>query len=269
MRILFIGDIYGRSGREALAEYLPKLTDKLTPDVVIINGENAAHGRGINEKICKSFYDLGVDIITTGNHIWSQREVIPYLQTSKRLIRPLNYPAGTPGRGMSEHQLTDGRKIKVLNVMGRVFMDTLDCPFTGVQNALKNDTLGRTAHAIFIDFHAEATSEKMAFAHFVDGKVSAVIGTHTHIPTADHHILSNGTAYMTDAGMTGDYNSVIGADKAVPINRFVKKMPGDQMRPASGAGMLCGALIETNDNNGLAKSIDPIRIGCGLSEVLP
>lgn len=269
MRILFAGDIYGRSGREALAKYLPILQERLNPDVVIVNGENAAHGRGINEKICKEFYDFGVDCITTGNHIWSQRDVIPYAQTSKRLIRPINYPPGTPGRGLCELRLTDGRIIKVINAMGRVFMDPLDDPFRVMNDVMEREELGRTAHAIFVDFHAETTSEKMAFAYNFDGKVSAVIGTHTHIPTADARILTKGTAYLTDAGMTGDYDSIIGAEKTVPIQRFVTKMPSDRMRPAGGEGTFCGALVLTNDNTGLATQIEPVRMGPNLKEQIP
>ncbi|MFP4314335.1 MAG: TIGR00282 family metallophosphoesterase [Alphaproteobacteria bacterium] len=269
MRILFIGDIYGRSGREALAQYLPHLREKLNPDVVIVNGENAAHGRGINEKICKGFYDLGVDCITTGNHIWDQREIIPYIQQSKRLIRPLNYPAGTPGSGVCELRLDDGRIIKIINAMGRIFMDPLDDPFRAVSEIIDKERFGHTANAIFVDFHGETTSEKMAFAHHFDGKVTGVVGTHTHIPTADARILEKGTAYLTDAGMTGDYDSVIGADKHVPIQRFVTKMPSDSMRPANGAGTLCGVFIVSNDNTGKAKEIAPVRLGPHLKEEMP
>ncbi len=269
MRILFIGDIYGRSGREALAEHLPKLDEQLKPDAIIVNGENAAHGRGINEKICREFYELGVDIVTTGNHIWAQREVIPYIQQSKRLIRPINYPPGTPGKGITEMRLDDGRVLKVINAMGRVFMDALDDPFRCVANILENERLGQTAQAIFIDFHAEVTSEKMAFGLHFDGKVSAIVGTHTHIPTADARILPNGTAYLTDAGMSGDYDSVIGADKHVPIERFVTQMPTDKMRPASGPGTVCGLMVVTNDNTGKAMAVAPVRIGPHLQNNIP
>lgn len=269
MRILFIGDIYGRSGREALAKYLPLAQEKLKPDVVIVNGENAAHGRGINEKICKGFYELGVDCITTGNHIWDQREVIPYIQNSKRLIRPINYPQGTPGKGITEVRIDDGRIIKIINVMGRIFMDPLDDPFKAVAEVVDKERFGQTTNAIFVDFHGETTSEKMAFGHHFDGRVSAVVGTHTHVPTADARILEGGTAFLTDAGMTGDYDSVIGADKHVPIQRFLTKMPSDAMRPAGGEGTMCGVFITTNDNNGKATSINPVRMGPHLQETLP
>ncbi len=269
MRILFIGDVMGRSGREALARHLPLLHEKLKPDVTIVNGENAVHGKGINEKTCKGFYELGVDCITTGNHVWDQREVIPYIQSSQRLIRPINYPPGAPGRGMAEVKLTDGRVIKVLNAMGRLFMDDLDCPFQKVTEALEKERLGKTAQAIFIDFHAETTSEKMSFAHYFDGRVSAVVGTHTHVPTADCHVMPKGTGFQADAGMTGDYNSVIGVEKEIAIHRFVRKTPGEGMKPAQAEGTVCGTFIITNDNTGLAQSIRPVRVGPILENIIP
>ncbi|MFN3701300.1 MAG: TIGR00282 family metallophosphoesterase [Alphaproteobacteria bacterium] len=269
MKILFIGDIYGRSGREALAAHLPSLREHLQPDVVIVNGENAAHGRGINETICKSFYELGVDCITTGNHIWDQREVIPYIQQSQRLIRPINFPDGTPGRGYTRLTLDDGRSLLVANAMGRIFMDAMDDPFKALLTLAAQERMGQSVHGIFVDFHTETTSEKMALGHYLDGKISAIIGTHTHVPTADAHILKGGTAYMSDAGMTGDYDSVIGADKQVPIQRFTSKMPSDKMRPSNGEGTICGAFVVTNDNTGLALSIEPVIKGPHLKNTIP
>lgn len=269
MRILFIGDIFGRSGREALENHLPDLRARLKPDIVIVNGENACHGRGINEKIAKEFFEWGVHCITTGNHVWDQREVIPYIQREARLIRPVNFPAGTPGKGVYDFRLSDGRVMKIINAMGRLFMDPLDCPFLAIDKILERERLGETAQAVFVDFHAETTSEKMAFGHFLDGRVSAVIGTHTHVPTADAHVLENGTAYMSDAGMTGDYNSVIGAEKAGPVKKFYNKMPGERMSPAKGEATLCGVLILTNDKTGLAQAIEPVRIGPPLKEAMP
>ncbi len=269
MRIIFIGDIMGRSGREALEAHLPRLREELKPDVIIVNGENAAGGNGITEKVCKQLYGFGVDCITTGNHIWDKREIIPYIERDKKLLRPLNYPEGTPGRGGYKHRLSDGRSITIINAMGRLFMDAIDDPFRMVKEVLRQERLGKSADAIFIDFHAETTSEKMSFAHYLDGQVSAVIGTHTHIPTADAHILKGGTAYMSDAGMSGDYDSIIGVEKDEAINRFVKKVRGERFRPASKEGTLCGVLIVTNDNTGLAQSIEPIRLGSILSEVMP
>ena len=268
MKILFIGDIMGRSGREALEKYLPRLRTELDPDVVIVNGENAANGAGITEKICKEFYDLGVDCITTGNHIWDQREIIPYIDRDKKLLRPANYPEQTPGSGVLRHKLKDGRTIVVINIMGRLFMNTLDDPFEVMSRILDKEKLGKTADAIFVDFHGEATSEKMSFGHYYDGRISAVIGTHTHIPTADTHIMPGGTAYMSDSGMTGDYDSVIGVEKEIAIHRFISKMPGERMRPANGSGMLCGAYILTN-NKGKAERIEPVRLGNILTEYMP
>ncbi len=269
MRILFIGDIMGRSGREALEEHLPKIRRKLNPDVVIINGENAASGAGITDKICKQFYGLGVDCITTGNHVWDQREIISYIDRDKKLLRPANFPPGTPGKGVYRHELNDGRTITIINAMARLFMDALDDPFRVIREILENEKLGKNTDAIFIDFHGETTSEKMAMAHYFDGKISALVGTHTHIPTADAHIMKGGTAYMTDAGMTGDYNSVIGVEKSIAIHRFVKKMPGEKMKPAGGPGMMCGCFIVTNDKTGKAERIEPVRMGAVLSEAIP
>lgn len=269
MRILFIGDIYGRSGREALEKYLPTLKEKLSPDVVIVNAENSCHGRGITPSIAKGMFEWGADCLTGGNHIWGQKDIIPYIQNEKRLIRPINLPPESPGVGATLITLTDGRTIKVIHALGRVFMEPLDCPFRMVEAEAKKKILGQHVNAIFVDFHAEATSEKMAMGHFLDGRVTAVVGTHTHVPTADAHIMEKGTAYMTDAGMTGDYNSVIGAEKAGPVRRFTTKMPGERMTPAKGEGMLCGALIISDDNTGLAKSIEPVRMGKGLQETMP
>jgi metallophosphoesterase (TIGR00282 family) len=269
MRIVFIGDIMGRSGREALEKYLPEIKTKLQPDVVIVNGENAASGAGITDKICKEFYEWGVDCITTGNHVWDQREIMAYIDRDKSLIRPFNFPPGTPGKGFYKHQLDDGRSILIVNAMGRLFMDTLDDPFQGIHSVLVNEKIGQTTNAIFVDFHAETTSEKMAFAHYLDGKVTAVIGTHTHVPTSDAQIFNGGTAYQSDAGMTGDYNSVIGVEKEIAMHRFIKKMPGERMRPAKGAGTLCGCFIVSDDKTGLAKSITPIRLGGRLAPTLP
>lgn len=261
MRILFIGDVVGRSGRDAVQKHLPILKQKLSLDVVVLNGENAAHGFGITEKMCVEFFEMGVDCITTGNHVWDKREVLPYIEREKRLLRPLNFPPGTPGRGVWEHKLEDGRAIVVLNAMGQVFMDPLDNPFTTVRDVLKPYGLGRSVQAIFLDFHAEATSEKMAMGHYLDGLVSAVVGTHTHVPTADAHILSGGTAFQSDAGMTGDYDSVVGMRKDIPVNRFVRKVPGERKMPADGEGTLCGTFVTTSDRTGLAESIRSIRVG--------
>lgn len=269
MRILFVGDIMGRSGREALQEHLPDLKKRLMPDIVIVNGENAAQGAGITPKICAEFYEWGVDVITTGNHVWDQREIMPYIDRDKNLLRPLNLPEGAPGAGVVKFQLKDGRKITVINAMGRLFMDAIDDPFRIVKNAVEAEKMGRDTNAIFVDFHAETTSEKLSLAHYLDGKISGLVGTHTHIPTADAHVMPGGTAYLTDAGMTGDYNSVIGVEKEIAIHRFVRKTPGEKLRPAGGKAALCGAYIVTDDKTGLAERIEPVRVGAIISGHVP
>ena len=268
MKILFIGDVMGRAGREAVEAYLPELQTKLMPDVVIMNGENAAHGRGITEKMCVQFYELGVDVITTGNHVWDQREILTYIMREPRLIRPANYPEGTPGNGLFLLE-KDGKRVLVVNMMCRLFMDTLDDPFACMERILSDYRIGKNVDAIFVDLHGEATSEKMSFGHHFAGKISAVIGTHTHIPTADAHVMKGGTAYMSDAGMCGDYDSVIGVKKASAIHRFVKKTPGEHFVPASEHKMLCGALVTLRENTGLALKIEPVRVGDVLNETLP
>lgn len=269
MRILFLGDIMGRSGREAVALHLPDLKEKLRPDAIIVNAENAAHGDGITEKICDSLFALGVDCITTGNHVWGQREAIGYIGREPRLLRPLNYPAGTPGNGLFHKTFPDGRSLVILNAMGRQWMEALDCPFTAIQKVLETETMGRSANAIFLDFHADATSEKMAMGHFLDGRVSAVVGTHTHIPTADAWVLPGGTAYQTDAGMCGDYDSCIGVRKDIPIHKFIRKMPGERFVPADGLATVCGVFVVTDDRSGHALSIAPVRVGPRLIPTRP
>ena len=267
MRIVFIGDIYGRSGREALQKYLPKIHAELKPDFVIVNADNAANGHGINDKQVKEFYEWGVDCITGGDHVWDQRQIISYIKTDPKLLRPLNCPKDTPGNGIYKIE-KNGMSCLVVHALGRVFIDPLDDPFAAIKNIVDQNILGQNVDAIFVDFHAEATSEKMAMGHYLDGKVTAVVGSHTHIPTADHHILSGGTAYQTDAGMCGDYDSVIGAKKEIPLRKFITKVPGDRMIPASGEATLCGTLVIAKDN-GLAESIHPIRLGGKLETIWP
>ncbi len=270
MRILFVGDVMGRAGREALEKYLSSLKRDLNVDVAIVNGENSAHGKGITEKFCKQFYDFGADIITTGDHVWDQREIIKYIARDPKLLRPANFPKETtPGNGYYLHDLSDGRRILVVNLLCRVFMPPQDDPFACMEGILSEFQLGRDCDAIFVDLHGEASSEKMAFGHHFSGRISAVVGTHTHIPTADAHVMTNGTAYMTDAGMTGDYDSVIGTKKAASIHRFIRKTPGDHFIPASENMMICGALVVTNDQTGRAVSIEPVRVGDVLSETMP
>ncbi|MGB4101872.1 MAG: TIGR00282 family metallophosphoesterase [Alphaproteobacteria bacterium] len=261
MKILFLGDVVGRAGRDAVAKHLPRLKEELRPDVIIANGENAAAGFGITQKIAHEFFARGIHCVTTGNHVWDQRELIGQIDQEPNLLRPLNCPEGTPGRGATAVTIADGRKILILNVIGRLFMDALDDPFAVTQKFLAQHRLGQSAAAIFVDFHGEASSEKMAFAHYLDGRVSAVIGTHSHIPTADAMILPGGTAYQTDAGMCGDYDSVIGMKKEVPITKFTRKLPTDRLSPAEGEATLCGVLITTDDSGGKATAIRPIRCG--------
>ncbi|MDJ0942506.1 MAG: TIGR00282 family metallophosphoesterase [Kiloniellales bacterium] len=261
MRILFCGDVNGRSGREVVAEHLPRLRRKLDLDFVIANGENAAGGFGITEKVCQELFAAGVDVITGGNHSWDQREALHFIGREPRLLRPHNYPEGTPGRGAGVFAAPGGKKVLVLNVLGRLFMDPLDDPFACVERELAKQRLGATVDAAVLDFHAETTSEKMTMGHVVDGRVSLCVGTHTHVPTADAMILSGGSAYLSDAGMCGDYNSVIGMDKAVPIARFTRKLPTERLAPANGPGTLCGVFVETSDSSGLAKRVEPVRAG--------
>ncbi len=268
MRILYCGDVVGASGRQVILEYVPALRVRLRLDFVVINGENATHGFGITSKTCDAFYRAGVDVITLGNHAWDQREIIPYIDKEVRLLRPLNYPAGTPGRGAVVYSALGNRKILVAQVMGRLFMDTLDDPFAALDALLKQYSLGQKVNVIIVDVHGEATSEKMALGHFVDGRASLVVGSHTHVPTADAQILPHGTAYQTDAGMCGDYNSVIGLVKEQPLLRFTRKMPTERLQPAGGEGTLCGVYVETDEINGHARVIYPLRIGGRLQPAL-
>ncbi len=225
MRLLFLGDLVGRSGRQAATDVLPGLVERHSIDFVIVNGENAAAGFGITEEILQDVLDAGADVVTTGNHVWDQRDTLVYIERQDRLLRPLNFPQGAPGRGANLFTARNGARVMVMNAMGRVFMDSLDDPFLAVERVLDATPLGQVADAIVIDMHAEATSEKQALAHFVDGRATLVVGTHTHVPTADHQILPGGTAYMSDAGMCGDYDSVLGMEKDEPISRFLRKIP--------------------------------------------
>ncbi|MDP9195769.1 MAG: TIGR00282 family metallophosphoesterase [Pseudomonadota bacterium] len=269
MRILFLGDIMGRSGREAVLRHLPHLKSALDPDIIIVNGENAAAGFGITPDICRELYSAGVDCITTGNHVWGQKDLVKTIDKDPRLLRPLNYPEGTPGRGLVALEDRKGRKVVVASPQGRVFMDAVDDPFATLDKALRPWPLGSAVQAIVVDIHAEATSEKMAMGHWLDGRVSLVVGTHTHIPTADTQILPKGTAYHTDAGMCGDYDSVIGMGKANCIERFLRKTPVERMAPADQEGTVCGVWVETDDKTGLALRAEPVRIGPRLMSHVP
>lgn len=269
MRILIVGDIVGRAGRTAVTERLPKLRDDLKIDFAVINGENAAGGFGLTPKICDELYKAGADAITTGNHVWDQREIIPHFQKEPRLLRPDNFPNGTPGKGVHEFTATRGRKVVVMHLMARLFMDPLDDPFAAADRILETWRLRGNADAIVLDFHGEATSEKMAMAHYLDGRVTAVVGTHTHIPTADAQVLPGGTAYQSDLGMSGDYNSVIGMKPDRSVERFVRKMPSGRLEAADGEATLCGVVVDTDDSTGLATSIQPVRAGGRLAAAMP
>lgn len=260
MRIIYLGDVVARPGREVVLGCLPKLKEQYKPDVVIINVENAAHGFGATPGICRDFFDKGANVLVTGNHVWQQKELIPYLDECKHIVRPLNYPGQVPGRGAVEYELPNGKKIVVAQVLGRLFMDAIDCPAQAMDKLLKDYTLGSNAAAIFVDIHAEITAEKISFGHYLDGRVSAVIGSHTHIPTDDCTIRDGGTAFMTDVGMCGDYNSVIGMDKQEPVNRLLRKFPSGRLTPSAGRGTLRGVLIDTDDQTGLATHIESIKM---------
>ena len=269
MRLLYFGDVVGRSGRQAVIARTPELRERLKIDFALACGENAAAGFGITAKICAEFYDAGIDCITLGNHAWDQREIIGYIDGDPRLLRPANYPNGTPGRGIGIYDAPGGRKVMVIQVMTRLFMDPLDDPFPVVNEALKTYRLGHAADAIIVDLHGEATSEKMALGHHADGRASMAVGTHTHVPTADAMILPGGTAYQSDIGMCGDYDSVIGMKKQIALARFTRKMPGERLAPAEGEATACAVFVETDDATGLAKRIEPVRLGGRLADVVP
>jgi hypothetical protein len=269
VNILVCGDVVGRAGRDIVKQYLPQLKRDLAVDVAIVNGENAAHGFGINERLAGELYEAGADVLTTGNHVWDQRELIQQIANDPKLLRPANFPRGTPGNGCYLHEIDGQRSLLVINLMGRLFMDALDDPFACLEDLLRLYRMGRETTAIVVDFHGEATSEKMAMGHFADGRVSAVVGTHTHVPTGDHQILPGGTAYMSDLGMCGDYDSVIGLQKGPSVRRFVTKIPGEKPKPAEGEGTLSGTFLVIDDTTGRASRIEPIRIGGRLARSVP
>lgn len=269
MRILFFGDVVGRAGRKAVRKYLPVLRERYAADFVILNGENSAGGFGITETICNEFLDAGADVVTTGNHVWDQREALVFIERQDRLLRPLNFPPGAPGRGAGVFRAANGADVLVINAIGRLFVGDYDCPFRAVEKELDACPLGEGADAAVLDFHAEATSEKQAMGHFADGRASLVIGTHTHVPTADDQILSGGTAYVSDAGMCGDYDSVIGMTKEEPMQRFLSKIPNNRFEPAPGEASVSAFALETDDATGLAARFAPLRIGGRLRPAEP
>lgn len=264
MRILFVGDVFGHAGRRIVREHLDQVIGGQAVDLVIINGENAAGGFGITPAIAEELFDLGAHVITTGNHVWDKREIIEYLQSvtadshdrPRRVLRPANYVNGAPGHGVYEGTLPSGQTYAVINLQGRVFMGTLEDPFRTADSLIEKIK----AKVIFVDFHAEATSEKVALGWYLDGKVTGVIGTHTHVPTADERILPGGTAYQTDVGMSGPYDSVIGVEKELVLHRFLSGLPG-KFEPAKGDPKMCAVLIECDGATGRAKSIRRLMLG--------
>jgi 2',3'-cyclic-nucleotide 2'-phosphodiesterase len=269
LRILFVGDVVGRSGRTAVAEHLPEMIRNWSLDLVVVNGENAAGGFGITEAIYQEFVDAGADAVTLGNHAWDQREALVFIERAPRLIRPANFPPGTPGRGAALIDTKSGKRALVINAIGRVFMTPFDDPFAVLARELAACPLREAADAVVVDFHGEASSEKQAVGYFCDGRASLVVGTHTHVPTSDHQILPAGTAYMTDAGMTGDYDSIIGMQKDEPMRRFTSGIPAARFEPALGPATLSGIAVETDDATGLAVKVAPVRVGGRLEPALP
>ena len=269
MRLLFLGAIVGRAGRRAAVEAIPRLRERYKLAFVVINGENAAGGFGITEAIHLELIDAGADAVTLGNHAFDQKETLVFIERQERLIRPLNFPPGTPGRGAALLKAENGAEVLVVNAMGRVFMTELDCPFRAIDRELTACALKSGADVILVDFHAEATSEKQALGYFLDGRASVVVGTHTHPPPADERILPGGTAYMSDAGMCGDYNSVLGMETDEPIHRFLTRLPRERFEPSLGPATVSGLAVEIDDATGLATRVKSLRLGGVLEPTEP
>ncbi|MCX7300501.1 MAG: TIGR00282 family metallophosphoesterase [Rhodobacterales bacterium] len=270
MRILFLGDVVGRTGRVGVADGLPALRTAWKLDFVVVNGENATSGTGLSPEHARVLLAAGADVITLGDHAFDQKDMLQFIETEPRIIRPLNFSKAAPGRGFRVYDATQGRKVLVTQVLGQVFMKRpFDDPFSAVETVLKTHPLGGMVQASLVDIHCEATSEKMAMGHWCDGRASVVVGTHTHVATADAMILPAGTAYQTDAGMCGDYNSVIGMDKAEPLRRFITGMPRDRFTPAEGEATLSGLYVETDDRTGKATRVAMVRQGGKLTESAP
>ena len=270
MRILFLGDVMGRSGRRAISERLAGLRARLKADLVVVNAENASGGRGVTAGHAQLLLESGADCLTLGDHAFDQKDMIAFIDREPRIVRPLNFARDAPGRGHTIISDARGRKALIVQALGQVFMSRpYDDPFSALDGVLRAHPPGGMVQAALIDIHAEATSEKMAVGHFCDGRASLVVGTHTHVPTADAQILPRGTAYLSDAGMCGDYDSVIGMDKTEPLRRFITGMARDRFTPAEGEATLSGVLVETDDRGGPARSILPIREGGRLAPSLP
>lgn len=270
MRILFVGDVVGMAGRQAIRTHLPHCISRWKVDLTIVNGENAADaGFGITRPIYDEILAAGADAVTLGNHSWNRKEALQFIDDCPRLVRPINYLAGTPGTGAVLIEAKTGGRALVINALGRLFMEPVEDPFCRIAAELDANPLGRAVQATIVDFHCEATGEKHAAGHFCDGRASLVVGTHTHTPSADDRILPAGTAFITDVGMTGDYNSIVGMAREEPLRRFTTGIPLGRFEPASGEATLCAVLVETDERSGLALSIAPIRIGGCLKPVLP
>ena len=270
MRLLFLGDVMGRSGRSAVAAELPRLRREWRLDFVVVNGENATGGVGLSAAHAKLLLDAGADCLTLGDHAFDQREMLSFIEQEPRILRPINFARSAPGQGARFFDAPGGRRVFVAQVLGRVFMkQPFDDPFSAIDVALRPAVLGGTAAAVIVDVHAEATSEKMAMGHWCDGRASLVVGTHTHVPTADTQILGRGTAFQADAGMCGDYESVIGMEPLEPMTRFVTGMPKGRFTPAEGPATLCGVFVETDDATGRARRAEPVRVGGRLSPAAP
>jgi 2',3'-cyclic-nucleotide 2'-phosphodiesterase len=270
MRILFLGDVMGRSGRSAVAERLPRLRLDMALDFVVVNGENASSGAGLTPEHAKAILQAGADCITLGDHAFDQKDMLQFIETEPRIIRPLNYARTAPGKGARVFAAPGGRKVLVTQALGQVFMKRpFDDPFSAVDAVLRAHPPGGMVQAAIVDIHAEATSEKMAMGHWCDGRASLVVGTHTHVPTADAQVLPGGTAYLTDAGMCGDYLSVIGMERDEPLRRFITGMPKARFEPAAGPATLSGVFVDTDDATGRARSVSPLRLGGRLSEARP
>ncbi|WP_224985145.1 TIGR00282 family metallophosphoesterase [Geomonas agri] len=260
VKLLFIGDVIGKPGREALSRELHRIVDRHMVDLVIANGENAAGGFGLTEETAQDLFKCGVQMITSGNHIWDKKDALEYIKREDRIVRPANYPEGTPGKGTTIVKTPGGVKVGILNLEGRVFMNNLDCPFRCADREIAK--LKEETPIVFVDFHAEATSEKVSLGWYLDGRVAAVIGTHTHVQTADERILTAGTAYMTDAGMTGSFDSVIGVKKEEAILKFVTQRPS-KFEVAKKDIRINAVAIEVDEKTGLALNIERINIACG------
>ncbi|MCB2092776.1 MAG: YmdB family metallophosphoesterase [Rhodobacteraceae bacterium] len=270
MKLLFLGDVMGRAGRAAIAGRLPGLRADWGLDFVVVNGENATSGAGLSADHARALLAAGADCVTLGDHAFDQKDMLTFVETEPRILRPINFARNAPGKGARVFEATGGRRVLVAQVLGQVFMKRpFDDPFSAIDEVLRAHPLGGVAQATLVDIHCEATSEKMAMGHWCDGRASLVVGTHTHVPTADAHILGGGTAFQSDAGMCGDYNSVIGMDRLEPMRRFVTGMGKERFTPAAGEATLSGVYVETDDRTGLAQKVRMIRVGGQLQKAEP